>query len=89
MALTGRLGAEEQRRMQASFLDEFDALGDDAGYDEFFQLAERYGNVPVVAEALEEILSQGNPQAVRERLKGMSPEQAFEYLKRLKEQGYD
>ena len=89
MALTGRLGAEEQQRMQASFLDEFKALGDDAGYDEFFQLAERYGNVPVVAEALEEILSQGDPQAVRERLKGMSSEQAFEYLKRLKEQGYD
>ena len=86
-ALTGRLGAEEQQRMQASFLDEFEALGDDADFDDFFQLAERYGNVPVVAEALEEILI--NPQAVRERLKGMSPRERIEYLKRLKEQGYD
>jgi len=87
-ALTGRLGAEEQQRMQASFLDEFEALGDDADFDDFFQLAERYGNVPVVAEALEEILSQGDPEVIRQNLKGMSPSEKFEYLKRLKEQGY-
>ena len=74
--------------MQASFLDEFEALGDDADFDDFFQLAERYGNVPVVAEALEEILSQGDPEVIRQNLKGMSPSEKFEYLKRLKEQGY-
>ena len=87
-ALTGRLGAEEQQRMQASFLDEFEALGDDADFDDFFQLAERYGNVPVVAEALEEILSQGDPEVIRQNLEGMSTSEKFEYLKRLKEQGY-
>ena len=68
-ALTGKLAVEEQRRMEANFLNELEQLGDDMDFDSFFQLAEKYGNVPSIADALLEVQDQNNPSTMANRIK--------------------
>jgi len=68
-ALTGKLAVEEQRRMEANFLNELEQLGDDMDFDSFFQLAEKYGNVPSIADALLEVQDENNISTMANRIR--------------------
>ena len=56
-AMTGQvqgIQAAEVRRNVKDAQARFEKLGDDATYDDWFQIAEEYGNIPGLANAIRE-----------------------------------
>ena len=68
-ALTGKLAVEEQRRMENNFLNELEQLGDNLDFDSFFQLAEKYGNVPSIADALLKVQDENNISTMADKIR--------------------